>query len=96
MTEKKKTDSIDFGGLRIRGGRLEGKIVSAKAKNTAIVERDITRYFTKYKRYARERSHIAAHIPPGLEVNVGDKVILGETRKISKTKSWVIIKVIGA
>ena len=96
MTEKKKTDNVDYGDLRIRGGRLEGRIVSAKAKNTAIVERDITRYFSKYKRYARERSHIAAHIPSGLEVNIGDKVVLGETRKISKTKSWVIIKVIGA
>ena len=43
MTEKKKTDNVDYGDLRIRGGRVEGRIVSAKTKNTTILQKDNTK-----------------------------------------------------
>jgi small subunit ribosomal protein S17 len=84
------------GGLKVRGGRLTGRVVSTKAKNTAIIERDITRYFAKYQRRAKERSHITAHLPGCMKVSAGDMVVLGETRKISKTKAWTVMEVIPA
>jgi len=81
-------------GLKVRGGRLGGRVVSTKAKNTAIIERDITRYYQKYQRRAKERSHIMAHLPGCMKVNAGDMVTLGETRRLSKTKSWTVLEVI--
>ncbi len=82
------------GGLKVRGGRLTGKVVSTKAKNTAIIERDSTRFFQKYQRRAKERSHITAHLPACLKISLGDMVVLGETRKISKTKAWTVLEVV--
>lgn len=92
----KADEKIDSGNISVRGGRLEGTVVSAKTKNTAIVERAETKYYSKYRRYAKSRSRIPVHVPNGMKINVGDKVILGETRKISKTKSWMIIEIVGA
>jgi len=83
-------------GLKVRGGRLTGRVVSTKAKNTAIIERDITRFFQKYQRRAKERSHITAHLPGCMKVAPGDMVVLGETRRISKTKAWTVMEVIAA
>ena len=81
-------------GLKVRGGRLTGKVVSTKGKNTAIVSRDMIKFFPKYQRRAKERSHIAAHHPACMKVAVGDLVLIGETRKISKTKAWTVLEVL--
>jgi small subunit ribosomal protein S17 len=84
------------GGLKVRGGRLTGTVVSTKGKNTAIVSRDMIKFFPKYQRRAKERSHIAAHQPACMRVSVGDLVLIGETRKISKTKAWTVLEVLGS
>lgn len=82
------------GSLSIRGKILEGKVVSAKASRTAIVERDYLHYLPKYERYERRRSRIAAHNPECISAKEGDKVKIAECRKLSKTKAWVIVEVI--
>lgn len=82
------------GSLSVRGGRLIGKVVSTKGKHTVIIERSIINYIPKYKRWAREHSRIAAHSPPCFSVKLGDQVRIGETRKISKTKSWTIVEIL--
>jgi len=97
MKESKCDDKKCYicGNTSVRGGRLTGKIISMKSRNTVIVERSITKMFKKYERYAKERSHIAAHRPGCLkDLKLGDLVELGETRKLSKTKAWTILKVI--
>lgn len=81
-------------GLKVRGGRLNGKVVSTKGRNTAIVEMDRTLFFPKYHRRAKVRSHIAAHLPGCMELSIGDLVLIGETRKLSKTKAWTVLEVI--
>jgi len=83
------------GSLSVRGGRLTGKIVSTKGKHTVIIERSIINYIPKYRRWAREHSRIAAHNPPCVSAKLGDQVRIGETRKISKTKSWTIVQILG-
>ncbi len=80
--------------VKIRGERVIGRVASTKGKNTAIIERDITKKLTKYQRLAKEKSRIAAHNPPCISASVGDTVLIGETRKLSKTKAWTIIEVI--
>ena len=83
------------GGVKVRGEQLVGKVVSAKGKHTVIVERSVTDYLAKYRKYARGHSHIAAHNPPCLAAKVGDVVELSETRKLSKTKAWTVVNVVG-
>jgi small subunit ribosomal protein S17 len=80
--------------LSIRGFVQRGIVVSDKAKNTVIVERDATRFIAKYKRYARAKSRIPAHKPDEIKAEIGDEVEISECRKISKTKSWIVTKVI--
>lgn len=80
--------------LSVRGARLVGKVVSDKNKKTVVVERDMIKKITKYKRMARGRSRIQAHNPDEIGAKVGDIVRIGETRKISKTKSWTVIEIV--
>ena len=72
-----------------------GRVVSTKGKHTAIIERDMTNYLSKYERWTKEKSKIPAHNPPCINADVGDMVRIGETRKISKTKAWTVLEVIG-
>lgn len=79
------------GRTKIRGRILEGSIKSAKSKNTVIVEWDYINYINKYERYERRKSHVAAYKPVCIDVKEGDKVVIGECRPLSKTKSFVVI-----
>ena len=78
------------GNLTTRGKTLTGTIVSTKPKNTAIIQREYLHYIPKYKRYERRTSKINAHLPACMTAQTGDKVTIMETRKLSKTKSFVI------
>ncbi|MFN7990539.1 MAG: 30S ribosomal protein S17 [Candidatus Micrarchaeia archaeon] len=81
-------------GISTRGEILTGKVVSDKMKNTVIVERPVTKYFPKYRKYARTSSRIVAHNPPSISAKLGDQVTVAETRKLSKTKAWMVIEII--
>jgi len=84
------------GQVKTRGARLEGLVVSSKAKKTAIVEIDYTIYTYKYERYLRKHSRIAAHNSECINAKTGDKVSLAETRRLSKTKSFAITGIVKA
>ncbi len=90
-TDKK---CFKHGDVSIRGGATTGKIVSIKAKHTAVIERPVTRFFSKYRRWAKERSRIAAHNPACISAKLGEMVRIRETRKLSKTKAWTIVNVL--
>jgi small subunit ribosomal protein S17 len=95
---KKKPDENDkknpFNGtLSIRGKLFEGSVISASAKNTVVIEKESPIYFTKFKRYARGKSRIHAHVPSNIEVKEGDKVLAAECRPISKSVSFVVVEV---
>jgi len=83
------------GRLSVRGGLLTGQVVSAKPGKTVIVERSIVRYVPKYERYRKSKSRIYAHNPDCIGAKEGDIVKVGETRKLSKTKSFVVLEVTG-
>jgi small subunit ribosomal protein S17 len=80
--------------LAVMGRRLTGKVVSDKSKKTVIVERDVVKRIGKYKRMAKGRSRTPAHNPDEIGAKTGDLVRIGETRKISKTKSWIVLEII--
>ena len=82
------------GGLKYRGMQFEGKVVSDKAKKTVIVEVDYTKYVYKYERSLRKTSRIAAYSPECIGAKTGDVVVISETRRLSRTKSFVVTKII--
>lgn len=92
---KKVCDDINcpfHGELPIRGRVLEGVVVSAKMDKTVIVERDYLSYISKFMRYERRRSRIPSHNPPCIDAKEGDRVIIAESRPVSKTVSFVVVE----
>ncbi|MEM3030705.1 MAG: 30S ribosomal protein S17 [Candidatus Micrarchaeia archaeon] len=97
MAEKTCTDPHCFrhGSLRTRGGEVTGLVVSDKGRRSVIVEREYTRRIPKYERLARKRSRIPAHNPDCIAAKEGDTVRIAECRRISKTKAWTVVEVLG-
>jgi len=81
------------GNTRIRGKITQGVIVNKKSKNSVIIKRDYVRFVKKYQRYERRNTRLACHLPECLlhEVDIGDLVKVGESRKISKTKAFIVL-----
>ncbi|MGQ9595877.1 MAG: 30S ribosomal protein S17 [Thermoproteota archaeon] len=79
------------GNVKIRGNIFEGIVVSDRMKNTVVVMREYLQYVPKYKRYMRKRSRTPSHNPPCISARVGDRVIIGESRPLSKTVHFVVL-----
>lgn len=82
------------GPLSTRGHVRSGTVVSDRSKKTVIVEWDTLDSFPKYRRFARSKSRLPVHNPESIGAKLGDEVEVAECRKISKTKSWIVIKII--
>ena len=72
---------------------LTGVVVSAKMARTIRV--NVMREFQhpKYEKRVRRNATCVAHDEHG-EAKVGDIVEIMETRKLSKTKNWRLVKVL--
>ena len=81
------------GNLTIRGKLFDGKVTGNKAKQTITLQKDTPIYFSKFKRYARGKSTIHAHVPNCIDVQLGDHVLAAECRPISKSVSYVVVEV---
>jgi small subunit ribosomal protein S17 len=81
------------GTLAIRGKMFSGTVISAKAKNMAVVAREYPHPVPKYKRYERSKSKLHAYIPECIDLEEGLEVKIAECRPLSKTVSFVIIEV---
>ena len=90
---KNETNNPFNGSLSIRGKLFEGIGINAKAKGTAVIQKESPIYFTKFKRFGRSKNKIHAHIPSNLNIQVGDYVVAAECRPISKSVSFVIVEV---
>ena len=82
------------GAISTRGHTKNGIVVSDRSKRTVVIELDTLDYFPKYRRYARSKSRIHVHNPDGIGAKIGDLVEVAECRKISKTKAWIVTKII--
>ncbi|MDY6837960.1 MAG: 30S ribosomal protein S17 [Thermodesulfobacteriota bacterium] len=69
-----------------------GTVVSDKMDKTIIVSVDRTVKDPVYKKYVRRRSKCVVHDEKNI-CNVGDKVMVVETRPLSKTKRWRVHEV---
>ena len=80
------------GTLPVRGNIIQGKVVSTRAQNTAVIERNYQHYITKYERYERRHSRIIAYNPKCIDAKEGNVVTIAECRPLSKTKAFVVVE----
>lgn len=69
---------------------LSGTVVSDKMQKTVVVEVLRLKLHPKYKKYSKVTSRYKAHDPES-RYHVGDKVVIQETKPISKDKKWVVV-----
>ncbi len=95
--EKPKRECNDndcpfHGSAKLRGRTFIGTVVSTKMHKTATVQWTERKYIPKYERYEKRKTKIHAHVPECLDIKDNDLVMLCETRPLSKTKHFIIVK----
>lgn len=70
--------------------RLQGVVASDKMNKTRVVVVERSRKHAKYQKYYKVTSRFKAHDEKN-EYKFGDKVIIEETKPLSKDKRWKII-----
>ena len=71
--------------------QLTGTIVSDKMQKTRIVLVERIKQHPKYKKRLRAHKRFKAHDEKE-EYHTGDKVVIQESRPLSKDKRWIILK----
>lgn len=79
------------GSLPVRGRIMEGVVTSVKMHRAITFQMDYLSLVKKYSRYERRRSKKHAHLPPCIDVQIGDIVKTVECRPLSKTVSCVVV-----
>ncbi len=72
---------------------MVGTVISDKMDKTVIVQVERLVKHRVYKKYVRRRSKFAAHDGNNTS-QIGDKVIITDTRPLSRTKRWRVSKVV--
>lgn len=70
--------------------KLEGIVVSDKMNKTRVVAIVRKKQHPRYKKYYTVTTRVKAHDEKN-EYKTGDKVVVTETRPISKDKRWKIV-----
>jgi len=80
---------------RKRGDRKtrEGMVVSDKMEKTIVVELEDRVKHPRYSKVIRRTTKVKAHDENGT-AGVGDRVLLAETRPLSATKRWRVVRVL--
>ncbi|HXK36089.1 MAG TPA: 30S ribosomal protein S17 [Candidatus Paceibacterota bacterium] len=68
---------------------LTGIVVSDKMQKTVVVEVMRLKMHPKYKKQYKVSDKYKAHDADGT-YHTGDKVVIAETRPLSKTKRWIV------
>lgn len=86
---------MSIGSTGSRGRRNEeiGKVISSKMNKTISVEIFRLVKHSRYSKYIRQSSVFKAHDEKN-EAQVGDKVVIFETKPLSKTKRWKLASII--
>ena len=74
---------------------VEGVVVSDKMDKTIVVLVERKVRHPKYEKILTRSSKFHVHDEKG-EAKMGDKVLIQESRPISKTKAWVLASIISA
>ena len=79
--------------MRDRIKRREGTVVAAKMTKTVVVQVDRLVEHPLYGKRIRQRKRYMAHDERG-ECHQGDRVLIIETRPLSRNKRWRVSKVL--
>ncbi|MGO9454656.1 MAG: 30S ribosomal protein S17 [Candidatus Binataceae bacterium] len=79
--------------MRERTKRREGTVVSAKMTRTVVVQVDRLVEHPLYGKRVRRRKRYMAH-DERAECHEGDRVVIIETRPLSRNKRWRVSKVL--
>jgi len=70
---------------------IKGVVVSNKGDKTAVVEVTTYKSHPKYKKRYKITKKFHAH-DENNSANIGDKVVIKESRPLSKLKRWVLVQ----
>ena len=70
--------------------KLQGTVVSDKMQKTRVVEVESLKKHKRYLKYFKVTKRIKAH-DENNEYKTGDKVVVNESRPMSKEKRWIIV-----
>lgn len=81
--------------MKTRGMKrqLEGVVVSNKMDKTAVVMVERLVKHSLYKKYIKRRAKYAAHDESN-QCQIGDKVLITESRPLSRTKKWRVSQIV--
>ena len=82
MTEQKESNRT-----------VTGKVVSNKMNKTVVVQIERRVKHPLYGKYMRRFSKMYAHDNENV-CQIGDVVVIKQSRPLSKTKSWVLVRVL--
>jgi small subunit ribosomal protein S17 len=71
----------------------EGVVISDKMDKTVVVQVERLVQHAKYGKYLRRRAKVKAHDSDN-RCNVGDRVLIAETRPLSRDKRWTVRSVL--
>ena len=72
---------------------LEGVVVSNKMAKSIVVSVRIYKKHPQYGKYVQHTSKYTAH-DENNECQIGDRVLIKESRPLSKTKRWRLTKIV--
>lgn len=87
------TTTTDEQAARNSRATVIGKVLSDKMDKTIVVSSDRKVLHPLYKKYVRRSTKYVAHDADNV-AHMGDEVELAETRPMSKTKRWRLVRVL--
>jgi small subunit ribosomal protein S17 len=82
------------GKINVKEESYTGKIIKKDVNRSATIEWERQYPIPKYERYEKRRSRLRVHNPTCIDAAVGDMVHVSRTRPLSKTKNFIITKII--
>jgi small subunit ribosomal protein S17 len=93
MSEQTMADTGAVSGETAAERTLTGRVVSNKMQKTITVEIERLERHAKYGKYVRRTTKLLAHDEQG-ESREGDLVAITECRRLSRRKSWRLVRVL--
>lgn len=72
---------------------LTGKVISNKMQKTIVVSVERKTPHSKYRKFITRNTKVFAHDEDS-KCNIGDIVIIKESRPLSKNKNWILVEVL--
>ena len=80
------------GNVSIRGRIIRAQVRSTKMKRSIVIRRTYLHFVQKYQRYMKRHKNFTVHCSPCFEPKVGDEVIVGQCRPLSKTIRYNVLQ----